>query len=281
MRSLKQNSFRFGTTDTGHQFVTLAFNESTKKSQGDDSKEIKENAIILSQPELCQYPVTSFKLYMSKLNPTLEAFFQQPNPSFKHPNDDWYKASPVGINTIGKFLSSISKSAGLSQIYTNYSIRGTTINGMKSCGYTLPEIASVTKHKNLESVKIYLQKPTLEDKQDFSDSLFKYAYQGKIKTKHKPKPQYDSNMSDFEQQNTPTSRNKILKKRQESSKKTPTGTESPQSPCNQLVPMSPKFDSDISQNSSQNVMQTYKQNPIGMFVGATLTNCTININMPK
>ena len=30
-----------------------------------------------------------------------------------------------------------------------------------------------------------------------------------------------------------------------------------------------------------NIMQTYRENPVGMFVGATLTNCTININMPK
>ena len=32
---------------------------------------------------------------------------------------------------------------------------------------------------------------------------------------------------------------------------------------------------------SSQVMQMYKHNPIGMFVGANLTNCTININMPK
>ena len=30
-----------------------------------------------------------------------------------------------------------------------------------------------------------------------------------------------------------------------------------------------------------NILQTYRQNPVGMFVGANLTNCTININMQK
>ena len=34
-------------------------------------------------------------------------------------------------------------------------------------------------------------------------------------------------------------------------------------------------------NMTQNVSQMLKQNPIGMFVGANLSNCTININMPK
>ena len=33
--------------------------------------------------------------------------------------------------------------------------------------------------------------------------------------------------------------------------------------------------------NTQNVMQMYKQNPVGMFMGAQLSNCTININMPK
>ena len=46
---------------------------------------------------------------------------------------------------------------------------------MKTFGYSLQEIASVSKHKNLESLKLYIQKPTLEDKQNFSDSLFEYA----------------------------------------------------------------------------------------------------------
>ena len=36
----------------------------------------------------------------------------------------------------------------------------------------------------------------------------------------------------------------------------------------------------ITENS-MTVSQMYKQNPIVMFVGATLGNCTININMPK
>ena len=32
---------------------------------------------------------------------------------------------------------------------------------------------------------------------------------------------------------------------------------------------------------TQNISQMYKQNPTGMFVGANLINCTINVNMQK
>ena len=38
---------------------------------------------------------------------------------------------------------------------------------------------------------------------------------------------------------------------------------------------------DQTPTNTQNVMQMYKQNPIGMFMAVQLSNCTININMPK
>ena len=39
-------------------------------------------------------------------------------------------------------------------------------------------------------------------------------------------------------------------------------------------------DNDTPSNV-KSIMQMYKQNPIGMFMGVQLSNCTININMPK
>ena len=95
--------------------------------------------------------------------------------NFKYPDDKWYKNSPVGENTIGKFMKEISKNAGLSVIYTNHCIRGTTAMAMHRSGYSLHEIAQVTCHKNIESLKYYLEKPTLEDMQNYSTSLFDYS----------------------------------------------------------------------------------------------------------
>ena len=71
----------------------------------------------------------------------MDDLFQQPNPYFKCQKDNWFKAQPVGEGTIGKFLSKISRAAGLSYIYTNHCIRGTTATGMKKNGHTLEEIA--------------------------------------------------------------------------------------------------------------------------------------------
>ena len=133
---------------------------------------MNDNPIILSQPGNHKCPVNSFKLYMSKLT-KIEAFFQQPNPYFKNAKcDKWYKEQAVGIGTIGKFLSEISKIAEISYIYTNHCINGTTASTMKCAGYTLQEIAFIIKHKNLKSLKYYLEQPSLEDKTNFSKSLF-------------------------------------------------------------------------------------------------------------
>ena len=42
----------------------------------------------------------------------------------------------------------------------------------------------------------------------------------------------------------------------------------------------PKLHPTSSQNTN-NIMKIVKQNPVGLFMGATISNCTININMPK
>lgn len=37
----------------------------------------------------------------------------------------------------------------------------------------------------------------------------------------------------------------------------------------------------LTTTNTNNIMAIYRQNPVGMFMGANLHNCTININMPK
>ena len=102
-----------------------------------------EQPILLSQLGKRRCPVTSFKLFLSKLT-QLPDLFQQPNPNYKKPGDKWYKESPVGEGTIAKFMKEISKNVGLSYTYTNHCIRGTTTIAMHTSGYSLHEIAQVT-----------------------------------------------------------------------------------------------------------------------------------------
>ena len=69
-----------------------------------------------------------------------------------------------------------------------------TVTAMKSVGYSLEEIVWVLNHKNLESLRRYLAKPSQQDKENFSNDLFKYTGKDEID---------DSNSNDFEN-TTPT-----------------------------------------------------------------------------
>ena len=152
---MTKNSFQIKLNAQGREYMELAYNESTKKSDGTENNPFNDHHIILSQPQSSQCPVRSFKFYISKLA-DLESLFQQANPNFKHPKDQWYKRSPSGVNTIGAFLSEILHKAGLSYIFTNHRTKGTMATAMKRAGYRLEEFAWVLKHENLESLKHYL-----------------------------------------------------------------------------------------------------------------------------
>ena len=65
--------------------TSLITNEATKKSQGDDTNEMTEQPIILSQPNNERCPVKSFKSTSQKLT-DIEDFFQQKSSWRKH---DW------------------------------------------------------------------------------------------------------------------------------------------------------------------------------------------------
>ena len=171
---MTKNTLVLKVNENGHEYLEFSYNEATKKSQGDDYREQTEQPILLSQPGNNRCPVDSYKLYHSKLT-DIKELFHQVNPYFKRNSDLWFKASPVGENTIGKFMKQISKNASLSVIYTNHCIRGTTATAMHRSGYSLHDIAQVTCHKNIESLKYYLEQPTLDDMTNYSDSLFGYA----------------------------------------------------------------------------------------------------------
>ena len=268
LHDMKKNSFGFFTTDDKKEYLQLTYNECTKKAQGDNYNESNEEPILLAQPGDPRCPVNSFKLYLSKLS-SIDDLFQTPNPCFKIPNDIWYKATPCGVNTIGNFMKQISQRSGPLHIYTNHCVRGTTATAIKCAGHDLPEIAKVTHHQNLESLKYCLEKLTLEDKQKHSNDLFKYT------------------TSDINDNSDMTCLTPPPPCKRKTSKATATVSKNAET---QLVAVSPNDNHQVQNSdlplqnmsqSTQNILQIYRQNPIWMFVGANISNCTININFPK
>lgn len=155
--------------------LSKALIQSPKKNQGDEgstayAKLHNDLPIIMEQEDNFCCPVNSFKHYLNFLNPNLNDFFQKPNKAW-----DGFDAAPLGKNTLGTMMKTISEKAGLSRIYTNHKIRSSTATAMHKQKFDLREIQNVTKHKNLQSLDRCVGGPDLDDKKHYSDALYKYA----------------------------------------------------------------------------------------------------------
>ena len=60
----------------------------------------------------------------------------------------WYCNAPLGRNSIGDIMSTISTKAGLSQRYTNNSLRATTVHILDSNAPSGHYITNITGHKS-------------------------------------------------------------------------------------------------------------------------------------
>lgn len=90
--------------------------------QADD----EEAGVIVEIPGDPLCPVKTLKFYLSRLNPACRALFQRPKEHIYDQDTCWYVNSPVGKNMLATMMSTISKCARLSRIYTNVRIRATT-----------------------------------------------------------------------------------------------------------------------------------------------------------
>ena len=117
-------------------------------------------------------------------------------------------------------------------------------------GYSLKEIANVTKHKNLQSLEHYIGGPNHEDKEGYSPALFNYSKNKENSPVMKHTSEEDKNVT---KRMKPNEQNIIM----------PIDTPQP------AVPL------------SQNVIQNQLRQAANMFQNASFSNCTINFQMPR
>ena len=124
------------------------------------------------------------------------------------------------------------------------------------------------KHKNLESLKLYLDTPSL--KENYA-KLIKYTKNEKKDT--------DSD-DDFQDPSAPPSKTKETKQKKKSKPtatvSVPTESNNDDTNDNELVLAEQKTETNTESKSVQNYSQMLKTNPIGMFVAANVSHCTIN-----
>jgi hypothetical protein len=122
---------------------------------------------FISDDETC--PVRTFCRYKSKLNKNCAFLFQRPKSNTV--GDCWYDSVPVGHNTLGNMMQSISKDCQLSKIYTNHSLRATTVHLLDVARFPDRHIMSVTGHKAESSLKTYTGYTDSKTKQKMFNTL--------------------------------------------------------------------------------------------------------------
>ena len=95
--------------------------------------------------------MNSYELYISKLNPGIDPLFQTPKKVYDT-NGCWFKCEPLGKNVITKTMPTLSRKAGLSQVYTNHCVRASTVTALHKAGIEGRRICQLTKHKNESSL---------------------------------------------------------------------------------------------------------------------------------
>ena len=107
-------------------------------------------------PTLC--PVRAFKLYLSKLNPSLDLLWQRPKAfnNFNESDRDSYCNDPLCKNTLGSLMKTISVECKLSKVYTNHCI----VSVLDNNNFKARHIMRVSGHKSETRIRSYSRQLT-------------------------------------------------------------------------------------------------------------------------
>ena len=110
---------------TGRRYVMKKVDELTKNRREMDKENISGHMPEdREMPEYCPV-VRNFETYLQKLHPQCNRLWQFSKDSFNISDECWFQKRPIGKDTLASFMSTLSKKTGLSQIYTNHSVRAT------------------------------------------------------------------------------------------------------------------------------------------------------------
>jgi hypothetical protein len=124
----------------------------TKNHRGSDLTKFSEGMIVATGTEDCSILMIEF--YLSHLNPDCNFLWQRPRNSFEPEDDIWFMNSKCGHNTMTSMMKRISNFLKLSKIYTNHSVRSTSIT-LLGHSFQDNDIRAVSGHKSLVALGIY------------------------------------------------------------------------------------------------------------------------------
>lgn len=154
-RQLRKTDLVLDKLPDGREFFKLNKDFMSKNHQGGlTGSEFTSDGIITDEKQ-----VNALKLYISKLHPEQEFFFQRakcpPSCKLSHDLPSWYCNSPLSHNMLGGMMARISSAADLSKTYTNHCVRATSIQSMKKAGIEDRKICAISGHANVQSIAAY------------------------------------------------------------------------------------------------------------------------------
>ena len=115
----------------------------------------------------------AFKFYMAKLNPQCDAFFQYPrkNSKWKYGDEVWFDARPIGAKKLDGVMESISEEAKLSKMYTNHSVRATTLTLWSNAGVENRHMMAISGHRSEQGLLHHNTQPSTSQLRTCSEVL--------------------------------------------------------------------------------------------------------------
>ena len=141
------------TQINGRDVVVLSISEASKNHR--DDKDAAYGGVMPSFPSSDLCPVKSFTKYLNCLHPGCTSLWQRPKDSFADDDQTWYYKSPIGFNKLSSLMPDLSKKLKLSKVYTNHSIRSTSIDILSNAYFNPYLIMSVSGHKSVSSAQSY------------------------------------------------------------------------------------------------------------------------------
>ena len=180
-RNLKKTSFKFEVDPTRRNYTTMAHDEASKNHPGGvgDIPSMEKYARMY-ETEDTNDGYKALKLYLTKLNPKCEAFFQYPRKNWSVEDNVWYEARPVGVNSLDSMMKNISEAASLSHPYTNHSLRATAITLWSNAGIPNRHIMAISGHRNEQSLAHYNTRPSTTQLRNCSDVLSRSFNTGNV-----------------------------------------------------------------------------------------------------
>ncbi|XP_071122342.1 uncharacterized protein KIAA1958-like [Mytilus edulis] len=175
LRDLKVSDFDILTDDSGKRYVSKVTSELTKNHQGAQTEEFEPEGGRMYETKTAMCPLASFVRYLEKRNPNCSALLQRPKDEFDENGNSWFQNKPLGKNTLGDMMTSISKAASLSKVYSNHCIRATCITLLNEAGFEGRHIITISGHRSEESIKSYCRDTTNKQKREMSKFVSEFT----------------------------------------------------------------------------------------------------------